>query len=161
MSVRNAFRATAIVTATAALGLGLASGAQTAGAAVAPAARDVSAVAPAADHPFEAMELDGLKVKRLTMWPAGHPVSFWALVLDDKRAGEKYSGGKFFVYAPATKEFGWFLNTDIVQRTVSHPGQVVIVDSEFLRSHPRVEVRYGNPDRPEKARFVASATTWM
>ncbi|MFF5130091.1 hypothetical protein ACFY41_24535 [Streptomyces syringium] len=161
MSVRHAFRATAIVMASAALGLGLASGAQAAGPAVAPAARDVAAVAPAADHPFEAMELDGLKVKRLTMWPAGHPVSFWALVLDEKRAGEKYSGGKFFVYAPATKEFGWFLNMDIVQRTVSHPGQVVIVDSEFLRSHPRVEVRYGNPDRPERARFVASATTWM
>ncbi|GHG64634.1 hypothetical protein GCM10018779_34690 [Streptomyces griseocarneus] len=31
----------------------------------------------------------------------------------------------------------------------------------LLRSYPRVEVRYGNPDEPRRARVVATATTLM
>ncbi|MEV5237920.1 hypothetical protein AB0K89_02110 [Streptomyces cinnamoneus] len=34
-----------------------------------------------------------------------------------------------------------------------------LVDTEFMRSHPRVEVRHGDPRQPERARAVASATT--
>ncbi|MEU4213724.1 hypothetical protein AB0F13_27785 [Streptomyces sp. NPDC026206] len=34
-------------------------------------------------------------------------------------------------------------------------------DVQFMRSHPRVEVRYGDPDHPNRARVVASATTLM
>ncbi|MFH8347605.1 hypothetical protein [Streptomyces sp. NPDC018045] len=145
---------------TAALGLALASGAQ----AVTPPSADApvqargatTATAPA-DNPFEGIELSGLHAEQRTMWPAGTPVHYWALVLDDDLAGQEYSGGAFFLYAPAAGEFGWFLDTDIPQRTVDGPSQVVIADPEFLRTHPRAEVRYGDPDRPERARTVATA----
>ncbi|MEU2515792.1 hypothetical protein [Streptomyces syringium] len=39
--------------------------------------------------------------------------------------------------------------------------QARLVDTEFLRSHARVEVRYGDPDHPDRARVVTSATTLM
>lgn len=39
--------------------------------------------------------------------------------------------------------------------------QTRLVDTEFLRSHARVEVRYGDPDHPDRARVVTSATTPM
>lgn len=144
--------------------------AQGAQAATAPvAAAPATAVAPVAgaaataaeENPFEGIDLEGLKAEKRFMYPAGHRVAYWALVLDEERASRTYSGGKFFLYAPATKEFGWFLDTDIATRTVEHPRQVVIADREFIRSHPRVEVRYGNPDQPRKARVVARTTIWM
>ncbi|MEU1312732.1 hypothetical protein ABZ419_28095 [Streptomyces cinnamoneus] len=34
-------------------------------------------------------------------------------------------------------------------------------DFRSMRSHPRVEVRYGDPGHPDRARVVASATTLM
>lgn len=64
-------------------------------------------------------------------------------------------------YAPATGDFSFFLDTDIAVRTVANAGQVRLVNTEFMRSHPRVEVRYGDPDHPGRARVVASATTLM
>ncbi|WP_189059277.1 hypothetical protein [Longimycelium tulufanense] len=109
-------------------------------------------------NPFENLKLDGLTAKYHFMCPAGHCVDYWSLVLTDDLAAKPYQGGEFFLYAPDSGEFGWFLVTDIVQRTVSGPYQVQIIDTEFLRSHPRVEVRYGNPDRPEQARVIASAS---
>ncbi|MFF4159390.1 hypothetical protein [Streptomyces sp. NPDC001678] len=61
--------------------------------------------------------------------------------------------------APATGEFGFFLYTGIAVRTVDHPSRVRLADTGFLRSHPRVEVRYGDPGHSDRARIVASATT--
>ncbi|MEX2984260.1 hypothetical protein [Streptomyces sp. C36] len=67
--------------------------------------------------------------------------------------------------APATAATPATINadddTDIAVRTVDHLDQVRPVDTEFMRSHPRVEVRYGDPDHPGRARVVASATTLM
>ncbi|GAA0485245.1 hypothetical protein GCM10009544_53520 [Streptomyces stramineus] len=148
--------------AAATLGATLVSGAQAAAPArdAAPATAATS-VAPGSENPFRWRELEGLKAVQRVMYPAGHPVTYWALVLDEETAARQYSGGKFFLYAPATGEFGFFLDTDIAVRHATRPGQVVIVDSEFMRSHPRVEVRYGNPDKPKKARTVATATIWM
>lgn len=39
--------------------------------------------------------------------------------------------------------------------------QVRLVDTDFMRSHPRVEVHYGDPERPDRARVIASGTTLM
>ncbi|MFI2077339.1 hypothetical protein [Streptomyces triculaminicus] len=113
------------------------------------------------DNPFRWMELDGLRADFQHMCPAGRCVGFWSLVLTDDIAQHKFEGGKFFVYAPATGEFSFFFDTDIAVRTVDHPDQVRLVDTEFMRSHPRVEVRYGDPGHPGRARVVASATTLM
>ncbi|MYT18584.1 hypothetical protein YWIDRAFT_08322 [Streptomyces sp. SceaMP-e96] len=44
---------------------------------------------------------------------------------------------------------------------VGHPGQVRRGDTDFMQSHPRVEVRYGNLGPPDRARVVASAATLM
>ncbi|MCA6094831.1 hypothetical protein LE181_21995 [Streptomyces sp. SCA3-4] len=44
---------------------------------------------------------------------------------------------------------------------VDHRGQVCLTDAEFMLSPPRVEVRYGDPDHPDRARVVAEATTLM
>ncbi|MYX08334.1 hypothetical protein GTW98_16255 [Streptomyces sp. SID8375] len=44
---------------------------------------------------------------------------------------------------------------------VGHPGQVRRGDTDFMHSHPRVEVRYGNLGPPDWARVVASAATLM
>ncbi|MFI1739776.1 hypothetical protein [Streptomyces sioyaensis] len=44
---------------------------------------------------------------------------------------------------------------------VGHPSQVRLVDADFMRSHPRVVVRYGGPGSPDRARVVASAATLM
>lgn len=44
---------------------------------------------------------------------------------------------------------------------VGHPGQVRLVDTDFMRSHPRVEVRYGDPGPSARARVVPSAATLM
>ncbi|WP_205041803.1 hypothetical protein [Streptomyces cinnamoneus] len=147
--------------ATAALGLAVAQGA-TASAAT-PPSQDTTAKATtsADDNPFRWMDLDGLRAEYRFMCPAGHCVGYWSLVLADEVAQRRYAGGEFFVYAPATGEFGFFLNTDIASRTVKKPAQVRVVDSDFTRSHPRFEIRYGNPDQPKKARVVATATTWM
>lgn len=112
-------------------------------------------------NPFRWMELDGLRADFRFMCPAGHCVGYWSLVLTKDVAQQEFKGGKFFVYAPATGEFSFFLDTDIAVRTVDRPGQVRLVDSEFMRSHPRVEVRYGDPGHPDRARVVASATTLM
>ncbi|MEV4923805.1 hypothetical protein [Streptomyces roseoverticillatus] len=160
---RTALRTLATLAVTAALALPLAQGAQAATpATTAPA----TAAAPATvnaddDNPFRWMELDGLRADFQFMCPAGHCVGFWSLVLTDDIARQKFKGGKFFVYAPATGEFSFFLDTDIAVRTVDHPGQVRLVDTAFMRSHPRVEVRYGDPGHPDRARVVASATTLM
>ncbi|MFC9233518.1 hypothetical protein ACFTZI_31915 [Streptomyces decoyicus] len=43
---------------------------------------------------------------------------------------------------------------------VGHPGQVRRGDTDFMHSHPRVEVRYGDLGPPDRAR-VASAATLM
>lgn len=160
---RTTLRTLTTVAVTAALALPLTHGAQ----AVTPGTNaPVAAATPAPidavdDNPFRWMELDGLRADFQFMCPAGHCVGFWSLVLTDGIAQQKSEGGKFFVYAPATGEFSFFLDTDIAVRTVDHPGQVRLVDTEFMRSHPRVEVRYGDPDHPGRARVVASATTLM
>ncbi|MBC2875723.1 MULTISPECIES: hypothetical protein [Streptomyces] len=117
--------------------------------------------APADDNPFRAMELDGLKAEFRFMCPAGHCVGYWSLALTEDRLKRHYQGGEFFAYAPAKGEFGFFLDTDIAYRTVKDPRRVRLVDSDFTRRNPRVEVRYGNPDRPREADVVATATTWM
>ncbi|MEV5510711.1 hypothetical protein [Streptomyces orinoci] len=111
------------------------------------------------DNPFSRMELDGLRADFQFMCPTGHCVGFWSLVLTEDVAQQDFTGGKFFVYAPATGEFGFFLDTDIAVRTVERPGQVRLIGTEFMRSHPRVEIRYGDPGQPDRARVVASATT--
>ncbi|MEV4439219.1 hypothetical protein AB0K09_09380 [Streptomyces sp. NPDC049577] len=155
-------RVLAAGTAAAALTLTLAQGAQAAAPAPVNPVRTAAAPASAAsENPFDVMDLDGLRATHEFMCPAGHCVDYWSLVLTEDRLGRHYSGGRFFVYAPATGEFSFFLNTDIATRTVSRPEQVRIVDVDFLRSHPRVEVRYGNPDHPRKARTVATSTIWM
>ncbi|GGR10453.1 hypothetical protein [Streptomyces netropsis] len=157
---RTALRALTTVAVTAALALPLTQGAQA-------ATPDTTAPGTAAtintddNNPFRWMELDGLRADFQFMCPAGHCVGFWSLVLTDNVAQQKFEGHKFFVYAPATGEFSFFLDTDIAVRTVDHPSQVRLVDTEFMRSHPRVEVRYGDPDHPGRARVVASATTLM
>ncbi|MGK5545132.1 hypothetical protein ACSNOH_10425 [Streptomyces sp. URMC 127] len=162
---RTALRALATVAVTAALALPLAQGAQAAApGTTAPAvatAATTTAINTNDDNPFRWMELDGLRADFQLMCPAGHCVGFWSLVLTDDVAQQKFKGGKFFVYAPATGEFSFFLDTDIAVRTVDRPRQVRLVDTEFMRSHPRVEVRYGDPDHPNRARVVASATTLM
>ncbi|WP_206506694.1 hypothetical protein [Streptomyces chrestomyceticus] len=162
MSLRIAFRAVAVVLTTVALGgPALASGAQAATPAFsAPVPAQARTATVAADNPFEGIDLSGLHAEQRTMWPAGNPVRYWALVLDTDLAEQEYSGGTFFLYAPATGEFGWFLDADIPQRTVDAPAQVVIADPGFLKTHPRVEIRYGTPDMPEQARTVATAATW-
>ncbi|MGK5632700.1 hypothetical protein [Streptomyces sp. URMC 123] len=182
VSARTAFRAgtrTGLRTlgatlAACALGLALAQGAHAAQAPqVAQAAQAGTlgapfagtAAAPAAvaskDNPFQWMELENLRAEQRQMCPVGNCVDYWTLVLDEKTASRPYSGGAFFLYAPATGDFGWFVNTDIATRTVEDPYEVSIPDSYFLRSHPRVEVRYGDVDHPERARVVATATTLM
>ncbi|MEV4505631.1 hypothetical protein [Streptomyces klenkii] len=160
---RTALRTLATAAVTAALALPLTQGAQAATPDTASRAAAVTAPTIKADdgNPFRWMELDGLRADFRFMCPAGHCVGFWSLVLTDDVARQKFEGGKFFVYAPATGEFSFFLDTDIAVRAVTHPGQVRLVDTEFLRSHPRVEVRYGDPDHPRRARVVASATTLM
>ncbi|MBF6047043.1 hypothetical protein GO001_17685 [Streptomyces sp. NRRL B-1677] len=160
---RTVLRTLATAAVTAALALPLTQGAQAATPdTTAPAAATTPAPIKADDgNPFRWMELDGLRADFRFMCPAGHCVGFWSLVLTDDVARQKFEGGKFFVYAPATREFSFFLDTDIAVRTVAHPGQVRLVDTEFMRSHPRVEVRYGDPDHPGRARVVASATTLM
>ncbi|MGI5339256.1 hypothetical protein ACQEVS_18640 [Streptomyces sp. CA-181903] len=117
--------------------------------------------APADDNPFRAMELDGLKAEFRFMCPAGRCVGYWSLALTEDRLKRHYQGGEFFAYAPAKGEFGFFLDTDIAYRTVKDPRRVRLVDSDFTRRNPRVEIRYGNPDRPREADVVATATTWM
>ncbi|WKU48851.1 hypothetical protein Q3V23_34985 [Streptomyces sp. VNUA116] len=160
---RTVLRTLATVAVTAALALPLAQGAQAAApVTTTPATAATPATTDAKDdNPFRWMELEGLRAEFRFMCPAGHCAGFWSLVLTDDIAQQKFKGGKFFVYAPATGEFSFFLDTDIAVRTVDHPGQVRLVDTEFMRSHPRVEVRYGNPDHPGRARVVASATTLM
>ncbi|MGA4948449.1 hypothetical protein [Streptomyces lydicamycinicus] len=44
---------------------------------------------------------------------------------------------------------------------VGHPGQVRRGDTDFMHSHPRTEVRYGDLGPPDRARVVASAATLM
>ncbi|MBB5122410.1 hypothetical protein [Streptomyces eurocidicus] len=162
MSARTLFRTLTVAAATATLGAALITGAQAAGpGAAAPEAASPATVRPADENPYLGIELQGLRAEQRTMYPAGHPVTFWALVLDDETVTRHYRGGQFFLYAPATGEFGSFLDTDIAVRTVRDPRRVVIADSGFMRSHPRVEVRYGNPDRPKRAFTVATATIWM
>ncbi|MEU8585142.1 hypothetical protein [Streptomyces abikoensis] len=157
MSSRIAFRALAALAATAALSLPVAQGASAATPPAAPTPR----ASVADDNPFRWMDLDGLRAEYRFMCPAGHCVGYWSLVLTDEVAKRSYRGGEFFVYAPATGEFGFFLDTDIATRTVRHASQVRLVDSDFTRSHPRFEVRYGDPAQPKKARVVATATIWM
>ncbi|WP_058041993.1 hypothetical protein [Streptomyces roseifaciens] len=166
---RTALRTLTTVAVTAALALPLVQGAQAATPATTAPATAAAPGTPGAratinahdDNPFRWMELDSLRADFQFMYPAGHRVGFWSLVLTDEVAQQKFEGGKFFVYAPATGEFSFFLDTDIAVRTVDHPSQVRLVDTEFMRSHPRVEVRYGDPDHPGRARVVASATTLM
>ncbi|MHA7960073.1 hypothetical protein ACX9I7_20180 [Streptomyces sp. L500] len=156
MSSRIAFRALTAIVATAALSVPFAQGAS----AATPSARPAAASA-SEENPFRWMDLDGLRAEYRFMCPAGHCVGYWSLVLTDEVAKRPYRGGEFFVYAPATGEFGFFLDTDIATRTVRHASQVRLVDSDFTRSHPRFEVRYGDPAQPKKARVVATATIWM
>lgn len=158
---RTALRTLTTVAATAVLALPLTQGAQAATTATtAPATAAAPATTNAGDgNPFRWMQLDGLRADRQFMCPADHCVGFWSLVLTDDIAQQKFEGGRFFVYAPATGAFSFFLDTDIAVRTVDHPDQVRLADTEFMRSHPGVEVRYGDPDHPSRARVVASATT--
>ncbi|MDH2391171.1 hypothetical protein QCN29_20730 [Streptomyces sp. HNM0663] len=156
---RTALRAIAGVAVTAALALPLTQGAQ---AATPETAATIAATINAEDNtPFRWMELDGLQSDFRSMCPAGHCAGFRSLVLTDDVMQQEFEGHKFFVYAPATGEYGFFPDSDIVVRTVDHPSQVRLVDTGLIRSHPCVEVRYGDPDRPDRARVVATATTLM
>ncbi|WP_344118473.1 hypothetical protein [Streptomyces blastmyceticus] len=157
MAPRMVFRALAATVAVATLSLPLTQAAY----AAAEPQHAASASARDDDNPFRWMELDGLKAEFRFMCPAGRCVGYWSLALTEDVAAKTYAGGKFFAYAPATGDFGFFLDTDIAARTVDHPEQVRLIDSDFIRSHPRVEVRYGNPEQPRKAKVVASATTLM
>ncbi|MFI5983476.1 hypothetical protein ACIBEA_21680 [Streptomyces sp. NPDC051555] len=152
----------AAVTAAAALTLGLApvaaqAAAQPGGAAAA-ATTDTPTSTP---NPFAWAELDGLRARQVTTWHGGQPLSHWALTLDEATAARSYTGGVFFLYAPATGDRGLFRNLDLVSATVKDPRQVTVTDAQFIRSHPRVEVRYGDPAQPERARVVATSTIWM
>nr|BBA30762.1 hypothetical protein [Streptomyces sp. HA201] len=157
---RTVLRALTTLAVSAAVALSLAQGAQAAEPDMGVPAT-VAATGAGDDNPFRGMELDGLRADFRFMCPAGHCVGFWSLVLTGDSAQQKFEGGKFFVYAPATGEFSFFLDTDIAVRTVDQPAQVRLVDTDFMRSHPRVEVRYGDPERPDRARVIASATTLM
>ncbi|MBZ4318228.1 hypothetical protein [Streptomyces huiliensis] len=178
MAFRIALRAVAPTLAAAALTFAVAQGAPAAAAAhpgiPAPAAPSASAAtasstpttparqsAPTDDNPFRAMELEGLKAEYRFMCPAGRCVGYWSLALTEDRLKRHYQGGEFFAYAPAKGEFGFFVDTDIVYRTVKNPRQVRLVDSDFTRRNARIEIRYGNPERPRQADVVATATTWM
>ncbi|MFJ7209856.1 hypothetical protein ACIQWR_40820 [Streptomyces sp. NPDC098789] len=110
---------------------------------------------------YVGIELQGLHVEQLTMWPAGQPVKFWALVLDDDEISRSRTGGVFFVYAPASGDHGHILDTDIIVDSVPDAERVVIADPSFLRAHPRTEIRYGDPSNPESAEVVATATVWI
>ncbi|WP_184346482.1 hypothetical protein [Streptomyces olivoverticillatus] len=152
-----AVRALTAAAATLCLGLSLAPAAQ----AVTPHPTP-SAPAPASsENPFRWMDLQGLKAEYRFMCPAGTCVDYWSLVLTEDVAAKHYAGGRFFAYAPASGEFGFFLDTDIAVRTTDSPDGVRLVDSPFTRHNARFEIRYGNPDQPRKARVVATATTWM
>ncbi|MCH0564884.1 MULTISPECIES: hypothetical protein [unclassified Streptomyces] len=152
---RTALRALTGVAVTAALALPLTQGVQ----AAAPEA--AATISPDDNNPFRGVELDGMRADFQLMCPAGHCAGLWSLVLTDDVLQQEFEGRRFFVYAPATGEFGFFLDRDIVVRTVDRPSQVRLGDTDFMRSHPRVEVRYGDPDRPDRARVVATATTLM
>lgn len=149
----------AAVTVAAALTLGLAPVA--AQAAAQPATGPAAAATTDTPNPFAWAELDGLRARQLTTWHGGQPLSHWALTLDEAAAARSYTGGAFFLYAPATGDRGWFRNLDLVSATVKDPRQVIVTDAQFIRSHPRVEVRYGDPAQPERARVVATSTIWM
>ncbi|MEU3063750.1 hypothetical protein [Streptomyces subrutilus] len=148
------------VTAAATLTLGLGATAQAAPSADANAS-GVAAAAADSPNPFAAAELDGLRARQLTTWHAGQPLTHWVLALDEETAARDYTGGVFFLYAPATGDRGFFRNLDVLASTVKDPGHVVIADAQFIRSHPRSEVRYGDPARPDLARVVATSTIWM
>ncbi|MFJ7205851.1 hypothetical protein ACIQWR_20235 [Streptomyces sp. NPDC098789] len=157
----------AAVTAAAALTLGLAPVAAQAavqpatGAAAAAVASGPAAATTDTPNPFAWAELDGLRARQLTTWHGGQPLSHWALTLDEATAARSYTGGVFFLYAPATGDRGFFRNLDLVSATVKDPRQVTVTDAQFIRSHPRVEVRYGDPAQPDRARVVATSTIWM
>ncbi|GAA1995148.1 hypothetical protein GCM10009799_21740 [Nocardiopsis rhodophaea] len=110
------------------------------------------------DNPFTDLKLTGLHAEERTMWPAGNPVRFWALVLNEDLLREDYAGGEFFLYAPDTGYHGWFLVTDIPMSSTPDPYQVVIADTTFLKGAPQAEVRYGIPQKPDSARVVATVT---
>ncbi|MFJ4964590.1 hypothetical protein ACIP6P_19440 [Streptomyces sp. NPDC088729] len=149
------------VTAAAALSLGVGSAAQAAPHSVDVAASGAAASTTDSPNPFAAAELDGLQARQVTMWHAGQPLSHWVLTLDEETATRSYTGGVFFLYAPATGDRGWFRNLDLMASTVKDPRQVTIADAQFVNSHPRVEVRYGDPAQPDLARTVATSTIWM
>ncbi|MER5780579.1 hypothetical protein ABT104_02450 [Streptomyces mobaraensis] len=172
MAFRIALRTAAPALAAVALSLAVAQGAPASAAehgsipadtapSAAPAHPSAKQTAPADDNPFRAMELDGLKAEFRFMCPAGRCVGYWSLALTEDRLKRHYQGGEFFAYAPVKGEFGFFLDTDIAYRTVKDPRRVRLVDSDFTRRNPRVEIRYGDPDRPRAAEVVATATTWM
>lgn len=108
------------------------------------------------DNPFTDLKPTGLHAEERTMWPAGNPVRYWALVLNEDLVREDYTGGEFFLYAPDTGYYGWFLVTDIPVSSTPDPYQVVIADTMFLRGTPQAEVRYGVPQKPDSARVVAT-----
>ncbi|MGW6413525.1 hypothetical protein ACWF95_42020 [Streptomyces vinaceus] len=103
-------------------------------------------------NPFAGMKLEGLRAGSMESWPSR--CKAWHLMLTPDRAARHYSGGTFFAYYPDTGEFQDFLLGDILERTVDTPGRVVLSPV----SDGRLEVRYGNPGEPRKARIIASAT---
>lgn len=162
MSSRT-FRTAAVAALTTALSLSLGSGAyaSVAGSSITPSTEIQTAASSAAENPFRGISLDGLHAEQLTMWPAGKPVKYWALMLNDDLASKTYTGGVFFLYAPAAGKLGYLLDTDIIVRSVEDPHQVVVTDLEFLKANPRTEIRYGNLEEPGQGRVIATATTWM
>ncbi|ASU81968.1 hypothetical protein CDO52_03490 [Nocardiopsis gilva YIM 90087] len=110
------------------------------------------------DNPFTDLKLTGLHAEERTMWPAGNPVRYWALVLNEDLVREDYAGGEFFLYAPDTGYYGWFLVTDIPVSSTPDPYQVVIADTTFLKGAPHAEVRYGIPQKPDSARVIATVS---
>ncbi|MGW6412907.1 hypothetical protein ACWF95_38030 [Streptomyces vinaceus] len=101
------------------------------------------------------MRLQGLEAGRVDAWPSPCRDGKWVLFLNGKLRAQHYTGGEFFIYYPASGGFGSLLaEGDIDAPTASSPEGVVFGAS----TDERVEVRYGNPNKPGAARIVAAAT---
>ncbi|MET9325097.1 hypothetical protein ABZX75_33970 [Streptomyces sp. NPDC003038] len=100
------------------------------------------------DSPLRWMELDGTRADFRSMPPT------------DRDAQQTFEGRTFFVYVPAAGEFNLF-STRTLLRTASSPNQVLLADTDLIHSHPHVKLRRGDPDRPDRARVVASAAVVM
>lgn len=104
-------------------------------------------------NPFRGVELSGLVAVQRINWP-GTPctIRVWKLELAKEIVSQPYEGGVFYLYTPGVGQVGGFLLGDIMHRTVNHPG---LVSFHNVTPGGRTEVRYGDPDYPDRARVVA------